>query len=105
MWPVLLRQIPAASSRTCGAASLRLLAMLLRESLNAFDPGHLMVRKAKQQRDAARSFHVVAIEFRRGFRVAFASLIEQACKSRLRQDSCDRGGSLSSAHRQRPCPL
>src|SRR5260370_22146726 len=31
-----------------------------------------MVRKAKQQRDAARSFRVIAIEFRRGFRIAFA---------------------------------
>src|SRR6266436_953577 len=105
MWRVLLRQIPAASSRTYGAASLRRLANLSGESLNAFAPGHLMVRKAKQQRDAARSFRVIAIEFRRGFRIAFASLIEQARKSRLRQGRCYRGGSLSSRERQRPCLL
>src|SRR5258708_33837899 len=104
MWPVLLRQIPVASSRTCGAASLRRLAILSGESLNAFDPGHLMVRKAKQQRDAARSFRVIAIEFRRGFRIAFAPLIEQARKPRLLQGGCSRGGSLSRFESQQPTP-
>src|SRR5258707_12193858 len=52
--------------------SLRCLAMLSGETLNAFDPGHLMVGKAKHQRDAARGFRVIAIEFRREFRMAFA---------------------------------
>jgi len=64
-----------------------------------------MVRKAKQQRDASRSFRVIAIEFRRGFRIVFALLVEQARKFRLRQGSGYRGGRLPSLHRQSPCLL